>query len=585
MRSRIVDRIGGNLDDLGSDRAALANVDVVDSLETCVADADWVFEAAPEQLELKQQIFSEVDRAAPSDAILASNTSVIPIGQIMSRVKRRHRALGTHWWNPPYLVPLVEVVRTAETSDAAVAATMELLKSIGKAPVEVKKDVPGFVGNRLQHALWREAIALVAEGVCDAKTVDEVVKSSFGARLAVLGPLENADLVGTELTKSIHSYVLPALDRSTTPSPYLDRLIEQGRLGFKSGEGFRKWTPEQQAALRERVTKHLKASLPRAGFDRGVTTLSTTKSDKVIITCAVTGGIHTPTMSDALPFTPDDIAAQSIAAAEAGASILHLHARDPKDGRPTPDPAVFMQFLPRIKQSTDAVINVTTGGGLNMTVEQRLAAPLVAKPEMCSLNMGSMNFAIFGLADRYKTWKYDWEEPYLRGTDDFIFRNTFKDIERILKMLGEEHGTRFEHECYDVGHLYNLAHFVDRGLVKPPFFVQTIFGILGGIGADMRNLMFMKETADRLFGDDYRWSVLAAGRSQIPFATQAAMMGGNVRVGLEDSLFIGRGKLASSNAEQVAKIRRILEELGHSIATPAEAREILALKGGDRVGF
>jgi 3-hydroxybutyryl-CoA dehydrogenase len=260
MRNRIVDRIGGNIDDLGVDRAALANVDVVESLETCVTNADWVFEAAPEQLELKQQIFSEVDHAAPPDAILASNTSVIPIGQIMSRVKRRHRALGTHWWNPPYLVPLVEVVRAAETSDAAVAATMELLKSIGKAPVEVKKDVPGFVGNRLQHALWREAIALVAEGVCDAKTVDEVVKSSFGARLAVLGPLENADLVGTELTRSIHSYVLSALDRSTTPSPYLDRLIEQGRLGFKSGEGFHKWTPEQQAALRERVTRHLKAS-------------------------------------------------------------------------------------------------------------------------------------------------------------------------------------------------------------------------------------------------------------------------------------------------------------------------------------
>ncbi len=314
-------------------------------------------------------------------------------------------------------------------------------------------------------------------------------------------------------------------------------------------------------------------------------TLVKPKSDKVIITCAITGGIHTPTMSDALPFTPDDITAQSVSAAEAGASILHLHARDPKDGRPTPDPAVFMQFLPRIKQATDAVINVTTGGSLNMTVEQRLAAPLVAKPEMCSLNMGSMNFGIFGLADRYKSWKYDWEEPYLRGTDDFIFRNTFRDIERILKMLGEEHGTRFEHECYDIGHLYNLAHFVDRGLIKPPFFVQTIFGILGGIGADMRNLMFMKETADRLFGEDYRWSVLAAGRSQIPFATQAAMMGGNVRVGLEDSLFIGRGKLARSNAEQVAKIRRIIEELGYSVATPAEAREILALKGGDQVGF
>jgi uncharacterized protein (DUF849 family) len=309
------------------------------------------------------------------------------------------------------------------------------------------------------------------------------------------------------------------------------------------------------------------------------------KQNKIIITCAVTGGIHTPTMSDALPYTPDDIASQAIAAAEAGASVLHLHARDPQNGSPTPSPEVFMQFLPRIKQATDAVINITTGGGLNMTVEQRLAAPLQAKPEMCSLNMGSMNFGIFPLANRYKKWKFDWEEPYLRGTDDFIFRNTFRDIERILKILGEDHGTRFEHECYDVGHLYNLAHFVDRGLVKPPFFVQMIFGILGGIGPDLRNLVFMKETADRLFGDDYQWSVLAAGRFQIPFATEALLLGGNVRVGLEDSLYIGRGELASSNAQQVTKIRKIAEELGHSIATPAEAREMLALKGGDRVGF
>jgi uncharacterized protein (DUF849 family) len=307
--------------------------------------------------------------------------------------------------------------------------------------------------------------------------------------------------------------------------------------------------------------------------------------NKIIITCAVTGGIHTPTMSDALPYTPDDIASQAIAAAEAGASVLHLHARDPQDGRPSPSPEVFMQFLPRIKQATDAVLNITTGGGLNMTVEQRLAAPLQAKPEMCSLNMGSMNFGIFPLADRYKKWKFDWEEPYLRGTDDFIFRNTFRDIERILKMLGEDHGTRFEHECYDVGHLYNLAHFVDRGLVKPPFFVQMIFGILGGIGPDLRNLVFMKETAVHLFGDDYQWSVLAAGRFQIPFATQALLLGGNVRVGLEDSLYIGRGELASSNAQQVTKIRKIAEELGHGIATPAEVREMLALKGGDRVGF
>jgi uncharacterized protein (DUF849 family) len=309
------------------------------------------------------------------------------------------------------------------------------------------------------------------------------------------------------------------------------------------------------------------------------------RSNKIIITCAITGGIHTPTMSDALPYKPADIARQAIDAANAGAAILHLHARDPETGKPTPDPKVFMQFLPVIKQATDAVINITTGGGLNMTVEDRLQAPLAARPEMCSLNMGSMNFALFPLADRYKQWKFDWEEPYLRGTDDFIFRNTFRDINRILELLGKGHGTRFEHECYDVGHLYNLAHFVDRKLIEPPFFVQIIFGILGGIGPEMRNLMFMKETADRLFGDAYRWSVLAAGRFQMPFATQAAMMGGNLRVGLEDSLYLGRGQLARSNAEQVTKIRRIVEELGYEVATPAEAREMLALKGADKVGF
>lgn len=309
------------------------------------------------------------------------------------------------------------------------------------------------------------------------------------------------------------------------------------------------------------------------------------KQGKVIITCAITGGIHTPSMSPALPYKPDDIASQAIEAAEAGAAILHLHARDPENGRPTPDPDVFMQFLPRIKQSTDAVINITTGGSLSMTVEERLAAPLKTAPEMCSLNMGSMNFAIHGLAAKERDWQFDWEKPYLLSTDDFIFRNTFRDIERILKLLGEDHGTRFEHECYDVGHLYNLAHFVDRGLIKGPFFIQMIFGILGGIGASFENMIFMKETADKLFGDQYHWSVLAAGKWQMPMATQAAMMGGNVRVGLEDSLFIGRGKLAANNAEQVRKIRRIVEEMGLEIATPTEAREMLALKGGDRVNF
>ena len=306
---------------------------------------------------------------------------------------------------------------------------------------------------------------------------------------------------------------------------------------------------------------------------------------KVIITCAVTGSIHTPTMSPHLPVTPDEIARDSVAAAEAGASIIHLHARDPKTGKPTPDPAVFMQFLPRIKQGCDAVVNITTGGGQGMTVEERLAAPLRAKPEMTSLNMGSMNFGLYPMLARYKEWKYDWEPQHLEGSRDSIFRNTFKDIEYILKELGEGCGTRFEFECYDVGHLYNLAHFLERKLVKPPLFVQTIFGILGGIGADPENLLHMRRIADKLFGTDYEWSILAAGRHQMNFITMGAIMGGNVRVGLEDSLYLAKGALAKSNADQVAKIKRIVEELSLEVATPKEARQILKLKGGDQVAF
>jgi len=309
------------------------------------------------------------------------------------------------------------------------------------------------------------------------------------------------------------------------------------------------------------------------------------RAGKVIITCAVTGSIHTPTMSPYLPITPDEIAEQAIGAAEAGAAILHLHARDPKDGRPTPDPAVFMQFLPRIKQATKAVVNITTGGGHKMTLDERLAAPLLASPEMCSLNMGSMNFGLYPMLARYKDFKHDWEKPYLEGTDDLIFRNTFRDIERILKELGQVHGTRFEFECYDVGHLYNLAHFLDRKLVEPPLFVQTIFGILGGIGADPENLAHMKRIADKLFGDAFYWSILAAGRHQMPLISMGAIMGGNVRVGLEDSLYLGKGQLAKTNAEQVTRIRAILENLSLEVATPDEARQMLALKGSDAVTF
>ncbi|HZN22883.1 MAG TPA: 3-keto-5-aminohexanoate cleavage protein, partial [Burkholderiales bacterium] len=282
---------------------------------------------------------------------------------------------------------------------------------------------------------------------------------------------------------------------------------------------------------------------------------------------------------------PDEIAEGAIGAAEAGASILHLHARDPRDGRPTPDPKVFMQFLPKIKEATDAVINITTGGGHNMTVQERLAAPLLAKPEVCSLNMGSMNFGLYPALEKRREWKYDWEPQYLEASRDFIFRNTFRDIEYSLKHLGDECGTRFEFECYDVGHLYNLAHFLERKLVKPPLFVQTIFGILGGIGPEPENLMHMKQTADRLFGDQYLWSILGAGRHQMKLVTMGALMGGNVRVGLEDSIYVGKGALAKSNAEQVSKIRRILEELSLEIATPAETRRMLHLKGAANVAF
>jgi uncharacterized protein (DUF849 family) len=306
---------------------------------------------------------------------------------------------------------------------------------------------------------------------------------------------------------------------------------------------------------------------------------------KAIISCAITGAIHTPTMSDALPVTPQEIADQAIAAAQAGAAILHLHARVPETGEPTGDPDVFARFLPVIRQHTDAVINLTTGGSPNMSVEDRLQGAKRFSPEMCSLNMGSMNFGLFPMASRYRNWKHEWEERYLLASDDFIFRNTFRDIAYILETLGAS-GTKFEHECYDVGHLYSVAHFLDRGLIKPPFFLQMVFGVLGGIGADLDNLLFMHRTAERLFGrDTYRWSVLAAGRHQISFVTQAALLGGHVRVGLEDNLYIGRGQLATSNAEQVAKIVRILGELGLEPAMPSEARDLLDLKGSDRVAF
>ncbi|MDH3490945.1 MAG: 3-keto-5-aminohexanoate cleavage protein [Gammaproteobacteria bacterium] len=308
-------------------------------------------------------------------------------------------------------------------------------------------------------------------------------------------------------------------------------------------------------------------------------------SRKVIITCAVTGSIHTPTMSPHLPITPEEITRQSIDAAKAGAAILHLHARDPETGQPTANPEVFMQFLPKIKAQCNAVINITTGGSSLMSLEERLAAPNQAEPEMASLNMGSMNFGLFPMKKRHSKWRFDWEPKLLDATREVVFKNTFADIEQIFSQLGDRCDTRFEFECYDIGHIQTLAFYLREGLIRPPLFVQFVLGVLGGIDSSPESLLNMKATADRLLGDDYRFSVLSAGRLQIPLATIGAILGGNVRVGLEDSLLIGRGELAKDNAAQVAKIRRVLEELGYEIATPAEAREMLKLKGADKVAF
>lgn len=305
---------------------------------------------------------------------------------------------------------------------------------------------------------------------------------------------------------------------------------------------------------------------------------------KVIITCAVTGAIHTPSMSPYLPVTPDQIAEASIGAAKAGAAIVHLHARNPETGKPDHSPAAFAAFLPQIKQSTDAVINLTSGGAPYMRIEERIQPAITFKPEVASLNMGSMNFGLFLMLERFKEFRHAWEGDYLESSRDLVFRNTFKDVEYALRTCAGN-GTRFEFECYDVGHLYNLAHFLDRGLVQQPLFIQTVFGILGGIGTHTEDVVHMKRTADRLFGENYRWSVLGAGRKQLPIAAIAVGLGGNIRVGLEDSLWIGPGELATSNAVQVHRARQIIEGVGLEVATPADAREILSLKGADKVAF
>jgi uncharacterized protein (DUF849 family) len=312
---------------------------------------------------------------------------------------------------------------------------------------------------------------------------------------------------------------------------------------------------------------------------------SPSTSEGVIITCAITGSIHTPTMSEHLPITPEEIASSALEAADAGAAILHLHARDPQTGRPANSPELFRRILEPIRAGTDAVANVSTGGSARMTLDQRLEAPLAVEPEMCSLNMGSMNFALFPVLDRAVEWRHDWEPEYLEATRGGIFKNTFEDMERILELLGRQRGARFEFECYDVGHLHSLQHLVGRGLVDGPLFIQFVMGVLGGIASQVDHLVHLKQTADNLFGDGYEFSVMAAGKAQMRLATTAAILGGNVRVGLEDSVYLERGRLARTNAEQVVRIREVLEKLSFEVATPADARRRLGLKGAEAVAF
>lgn len=307
-------------------------------------------------------------------------------------------------------------------------------------------------------------------------------------------------------------------------------------------------------------------------------TLSVKKTNKVIISCAITGSIHTPSMSPYLPVTPDQIAEQSVQAARVGAAIIHLHARKPVTGEPTSDTTIFSQFIPRIEQDCDAIINISTGGGLSMSLDDRLNAAQKFQPELCSLNMGSINFDVSRAARPEINWKNSWEQLFLKQTDNMVFKNTFRDMTYIIDKISPL-GTRFEYECYDVGHLYNLAHFAQQGVIKPPFFIQFVFGVMGGIGADTQNMDFMKQTADKLFGDHYIWSVLGAGRHQLPMAEHAIRTGGNVRVGLEDNLYIAKGQLAKNNAEQVLAVKKIIEQNGLRVAGPDEVRDMLGLKG------
>ncbi len=498
----------------------------------------------------------------------------------------RARCLVGHPVNPPHLVPLVELCGTPWTSPESIDRARNIYREIGQVPVTINREINGFVLNRLQGALLAEAFRLVGEGYISAEDLDHTVKDGLGLRWSFLGPFETIELNApggipdycARYTGFYRELASAAAGPEVYQSPNVDRVIAAWPHQPTAGAYRRADTAAQRTAGgfgrpqgqadRQTLIDRLQESEP-------------TMSRKVIITCAVTGAIHTPSMSKALPVTPQEIADAAVDAAEAGAAIVHLHARNPKTGQPDQSPEAFAPFLKIIKQRSNCVINLTTGGAPTMTVDERVRPAAVYKPEVASLNMGSMNFAFFGMLNRFKKFEHDWELKHLQNKD-IVFRNTFQDIEYVLKTLSET-GTRFEFECYDTAHLYNLNYFLEQGMVKPPLFVQTVFGLQGGTGAHPEDVLHMKRTADRLFGDKMVWSVLGAGRNQLPIAAMAAAMGGNIRVGLEDSLWAAPGRMAASNAEQVTLARKIIEGLGLQVATSDEAREILDLKGGDKL--
>ena len=470
----------------------------------------------------------------------------------------------------------------------------------GQQPIVMRREIDGFVVNRLQGALLHEAFRLVADGYAGVEDVDTCIRDGLALRWAFMGPFETIDLNApagvrdyAERYEGMYAEMFESMTRRVPWSgATLDRVEAQRREhlpadGLAQRQIWRDLRLMELAAHKERLRQGGAALNPipfpivdspsRRPPARASSSLEQKHvPGKVIITCAITGAIHTPSMSPHLPIQPEHIAREAIAAAEAGAAILHLHARNPENGKPDQTPEAFARFLPQVKQGTNAVINITSGGSPYMRVEERVRPAAQFKPEVASLNMGSINFGLYHLLNKYTEFQFEWEREHLEATRDLIFRNSFKDIEYILSTC-YDNGTRFEFECYDIAHLYNLAHFADRGLVKAPFFVQSVFGLLGGIGTHPEDVIHMRRTADRLFGKDYRWSVLGAGASQFRIAAQSAAMGGNVRVGLEDSLWAGKGRLAQSNAEQVRSVRQIIEGLGLQIATPEDARRILQL--------